>query len=75
MNEGSELDLLMDLSKLLKKYGPETFDRLGEQLSAPEFVAQLTGLLSGMARIARAVPANCLSPERKPPSQKERHGS
>ena len=35
MNEGREFDLLVDLSRLLKKYGPEVFDRLAKQLSAP----------------------------------------
>ncbi len=49
MNEGAEFDLLVDLAKLLQKYGPETFDRLAEQLSAPGFVERMTELLSGAA--------------------------
>lgn len=70
MNKETEFDLLVDLSKLLKKYGPETFDRLREQMSAPEFVARLTDLLSGAVRVARTLPARTGS-ERRPLSQKE----
>ena len=71
MNEGREFDLLVDLSKLLKKYGPEVFDQLAKQLSAPEFAERLTKLLSGAARIMPAVPATRPSSRPKPPSQKE----
>jgi hypothetical protein len=71
MNEAREFDLLVDLSKLLKKYGPEVFDQLAEQLSAPEFVDRLTKLLSGAAQTARAVSASLPNPRPKQPSQKE----
>jgi hypothetical protein len=71
MNEGSEFDLLVDLSKLLKKYGPEVFERLSEHLSTPEFTERLTRLLPGAARTARAVPATGPNPRPKLPSQKE----
>ncbi|HYT87762.1 MAG TPA: hypothetical protein VEL76_03485 [Gemmataceae bacterium] len=71
MNEGREFDLLIDVSKLLRKYGPDVFDQLAEQLSAPEFVERLTKLLSGAARTARAVPATQPRLRPKSPSQKE----
>ncbi len=53
MNEGAELDLLVDLSRLLRKYGPETFERLVEQLASAAFVERLTALLSASAIVAR----------------------
>jgi hypothetical protein len=71
MNEGRKFDLLVDLSKLLKKYGPEVFDQLAEQLSAPEFVARISELLSGTARVARTARAAHLASPRKRPAQKE----
>jgi hypothetical protein len=71
MNEGRAFDLLVDLSRLLKKYGPEVFDQLSEQLSAPDFAARLSGLLSGAARVARAVRETRSASPRKPTSQRE----
>ena len=75
MNEGREFDLLIDLSKLLNKYGPDVFEHLAEHLSAPEFVERLTKLLSDVARTARAVPATRSNSRTKPPSQKELRSS
>ena len=75
MNGGREFDLLVDLSKLLKKYGPEVFTQLAEQLSAPEFVEQLTKLLSGTARVARKVPATHAASLPKTPSPHELRSS
>ena len=37
MNNNKEFDLLSDLAKLIKKYGPETFEALGEQITNPKF--------------------------------------
>jgi hypothetical protein len=71
MNEGRAFDLLVDLSKLLKKYGPEVFDQLAEQLSAPDFAAHLSGLLTGAARVARTVPETRSASPRKQSSQRE----
>lgn len=71
MNEGREFDLLVDISKLLKKYGPEVFDRLAEQMAAPKFVELLTKLLSDAARTARAVPSSRTNSRPKQSSQKE----
>jgi hypothetical protein len=71
MNENPEFDLLVDMSKLLRKYGPDVFDQLAKQLSAPEFVDRLTKLLTKTARIASAAPATRLSSRPKLPSQKE----
>ncbi len=75
MNEGREFDLLVDLSKLLKKYGPEVFDQLAKQLSAPEFVDRLTNLLSEAARAAQAVSASRAHTPQKQTSQKELRAS
>ncbi len=68
MKEDRELDLLVDLSKLLRKYGPDLFDQLAEQLSTPEFINRLAELLSRTARVARTAPTNRRA---KSPSQNE----
>ena len=53
MSAPSEFELLGDLAKLLKKYGPEAFTGLAERLSSPEFVEQLIQILSTSAQAAR----------------------
>jgi hypothetical protein len=53
MSERNELDLLGDIVKLLRKYGPEAFEDLARQLSSPEFVQRLQAVLTGAARAAR----------------------
>lgn len=53
MSERDQLELLGDMIKLLKKYGPEAFEDLARQLSTPEFVQRLQALLTGAARAAR----------------------
>src|SRR6266852_8637332 len=49
MNDGSEYELLRDLAKLLKKYGPEVFEKLAALISAPSFTEQLASLLKAAA--------------------------
>jgi hypothetical protein len=53
MKEDPELDLLADIVRLLKKFGPEPFERLAEQLSSPEFLERVRLLLSAGARACR----------------------
>src|SRR5687767_11741141 len=55
MNDRSELELLVEIAKLLKKYGPETFEKLAENLSSPEFSERLTSVLFTTARAARSI--------------------
>ncbi len=55
MIDGSEFELLAELARLLKKYGPETFEGLAEHLSSPEFSQRLVTLLSATARQGRAM--------------------
>lgn len=56
MTDPRELDLLVDLAKLLKKYGPEPFEILARSISSPEMAQRLVALLIGTASIARATP-------------------
>lgn len=50
-----ELDLLVDISKLLKKHGSEPFETLAKYISSDEISQRLAELLKGAARIERAV--------------------
>jgi hypothetical protein len=50
MNNNKELDLLTDLAKLMKKYGPATFETLGEQITDPKFTRVLVDVLSTTAK-------------------------
>lgn len=66
MNNELELELLVEIAKLLKKYGPETFEILSGNLSSPEFAERLVSILSTTARVARTVRAKGLeTTERK----------
>lgn len=57
MNTDREMDLLLDLAKLLKKHGPETFESLARQLSSPAFLDRLGDFLLSSARAAREAKA------------------
>lgn len=54
MNNRPELDLLVDLAKLIKKHGPEPFEVLANYVQSTDFAKQLADLLSVSARVARA---------------------
>ena len=53
MKQQPELELLADIAVLLKKYGPETFDKLAGLISSPEFTERLTIILGSVARTSR----------------------
>ncbi len=53
MTEERELDLLVDLARLLRKYGPEPFEALASSLSSPEHSKKLADLLASAARVGR----------------------
>lgn len=65
MSDKPELELLIEVAKLLKKYGPDAFEKLAENLSSPEFSEKLTAVLSTTARIARSVKKDVLLSEGK----------
>jgi hypothetical protein len=50
VKETSHLDLLADLTKLLKKHGPETFRALAEALRDPEQLASLSDTLEVLSK-------------------------
>lgn len=60
-----EFDLLSDLAKLIKKYGPETFETLGEQIANPKFTIVLADLLSVTAKTYRTAPKAKSRPQSK----------
>lgn len=65
MSDKQELELLVEVAKLLKKYGPDTFEKLAESLSSPEFSERLTSILSKTARIAHSAKKDIQPSERK----------
>jgi hypothetical protein len=56
MKTQRELDLLVDLAKLLKKYGPEPFESLAASISSPEMTQHLSVILTQVAKIGRSIP-------------------
>lgn len=56
MNSNREFDLLSDIGRLMKKYGPATFERLAEQLTNPNFTKILTDVLNTTAQTYRSLP-------------------
>jgi len=48
-----ELDLLVALARLLRKYGPEPFESLSASLASPEYSQKLADLLAETARVGR----------------------
>ena len=54
MTTHREFDLLSDLSKLLKKYGPQTFDNLAQQLANPQFMDMFRYVLRTTANMYRS---------------------
>lgn len=54
MNEKHELDLLIDLAKLIKKHGPEAFEALATTIFSPEKSQLISNLLTQSANIGRA---------------------
>lgn len=56
MNDNKELDLLTDLAKLMKRYGPATFEALAEQIMNPKFTGDLVNVLRTTAETYRALP-------------------
>ena len=54
MNDKNHIDLLVDIAKLLKKYGPDTFETLADNISKPEFAEDLTKILSESAKASRS---------------------
>ncbi len=50
-----ELDLLIDLAKLVKKHGPTTFELLAESISSPQMVEHLSQLLTQIAKSTQSI--------------------
>lgn len=63
MRTQRELDLLVALAKLVKRYGPEAFESLAESISSTEMTQHLSGILTQVAKGARTIPKT----ERKTP--------
>lgn len=56
MKTQRELDLLVDLVKLLKKYGQEPFESLAKSISSPEMTQHLSAILTQVAKTGRTIP-------------------
>lgn len=53
MNKYKEEDLLIDIAKLIKKYGAETFFSLSQSISSPETTQKLATILSESSKLIR----------------------
>ncbi len=51
-----ELNLLIDLAKLVKKYGVETFEALEKSISSPETTQRLSHILMQVSTTSRKIP-------------------
>ncbi len=58
MTDRNEFDLLVEIAKLVRKYGPETFERLATQISKPEFAQRLSDIVLVMATSSRTAQKN-----------------
>jgi DNA-binding transcriptional MerR regulator len=56
MTDQQELDLLIDLVKLVKKYGPVSFEELAKYLSSQATTQELPQILTKVAQMTRAIP-------------------
>jgi hypothetical protein len=56
MKNQREIDLLIDIAKLLRKYGPESFVSLAKTISSPEMVQYVTTILTQVVSITRTIP-------------------
>jgi hypothetical protein len=57
MKETLELNLLVEISKLLKKYGVKSFENLAVQLSKPELTETIASILVKTAETAKEQPS------------------
>ncbi|MFC1904532.1 hypothetical protein ACFLXT_02030 [Chloroflexota bacterium] len=56
MNTNRELDLLVDIAKLLKKYGPEPFELLEKLIRSTDMTQNLSQILNDSAKVASSFP-------------------
>src|SRR2546428_4481408 len=53
MKDNKEFELLSDLAKLIKKYGPETFEDLAQAFVNPNFIERFADVLKTTASVGR----------------------
>lgn len=70
MNNDREFELLVDIAKLVKKYGPETFEALAATISSPRFSQHLADILLSSAKTSRVVQKNSKSKTESKPLQR-----
>lgn len=65
MTDHDEAELLIELAKLLRKYGPQPFETISHALSDPSKTQELSSLLMGLAQISRSIPTRQKSEKSK----------
>jgi hypothetical protein len=58
VKDNRNFDLLVDVARLLKKYGPDAFEHLAEDLSSPELLDRLIFILRTTAKAGKSVKAD-----------------
>lgn len=74
MTNQRELDLLVDVARLLRKYGPDTFARLARYLREPQAMDNLASVLESYARTARRRLPSAGRKNRSASKQREQFG-
>ncbi len=67
MKNRPEMDLLVDLARLMKKHGPEPFEILANSIRSSDFARELADLLSTSASIANATTKKRGKPTKREP--------
>jgi hypothetical protein len=53
MSEQREFELLTDIARLLRKYGPDAFEELARYVEKPDFIDHLAAIFNAFARVGR----------------------
>jgi hypothetical protein len=64
MKNNREFDLLTDLARLMKKYGPTTFETLAERMTDPSFTKVFADVLNTTAKTHRTLAKTAKSKSR-----------
>lgn len=75
MTDKPELELLIEIAKLLKKYSPELSESIAKQLSSPELVKRLVSVLSTIDKIPQTVLTQEIQPAASNQSLKKSYSS
>ncbi len=75
MKDTADAELLADLARLYKKYGPDVFEQLASRVSSPAFAETLASILKETAHVGRLTKSTHQAEvRRRPPHAEREHG-